>query len=231
MNEHEALKILKEVRKRYRAGYGSSDKRYDMEHDRVRRKIKRTQKAQFRNKLSEFAEVYLEDGEETLIEKINETEKDGLKDYVRYPLAGNAHEMSVEAATTAANREHKAYLLYIGKLHICCAVDYEPNEDSVDAFRHMSLYKRKEAYIIDPWMNISCRFSEYSSAIEPRLFRWQARGKLIRRNSEWIRPMAGTFFGLFRGAQLRFKEVPPQRDPSRWLTTKYARNIRSPDSV
>lgn len=183
-------------------------------------------KALRRNNNRTFAEVFFRDGEEGLIEKMDQAWAAGQGQSLRAPLAGNAREMSYAAAMEVYNRgQHKACLLHIGDVHTCCAVDYDPDESSPKCFLDFKInlgepygpFDRAGAWIIDPWMNLACRFVDYHWHVSDKLQRWGELGKQIQDSqSKWLGAYSG-FYTLLREQTLCFELV------RQGLTTKSAR--------
>lgn len=225
MNEQEAREILTAVRVHYRAGYGSSDKQYDTGGFlyRLMNPIL-TKRRQLRNEYKEFAQEYMAHGSDALIEKMDQTWAAGQWQYLRAARAGNALEMAWDVAIAVANSEHKALLLYIGDVHTCCAVDYERDKSSPASLISMDRCDRAEgAWIIDPWLNIACRFLDYHRQAYDKLTRWREMRKQVLYESQWRQP-DDRFRRHLELSPLRFEEVHPIG-----RTTKSARNTHSLD--
>lgn len=222
MDLYDAKTILLNVRTHYRAGFGSSDKKYDM----ARVQKDRMEAAESRNRDILFAEKYLREGGDAL-KLMMEQEKVTR----RLPVAGNALEMSLDAANRLANSEHKVHILYIGNVHTCCAVDYDPEKGIPHVVEELGKYSGVGACIIDPWLNIACGFRAYDELSRDKLGLWRAKAKLILHYSEWIGPEDPVFVERFDAALLYFEEYLPQAQGiiPRGRRTKSAGNKHDPD--
>lgn len=91
-----------------------------------------------------------------------------------------------------------------------CLQDIVPNE-----------YNRS-AWVIDPWMNISCRYTDYKSQVLMKFMKWSAIGKHVTRFR--IDPALPNWISLFFTGQLQIG-LPrePELRAERFLTTKRAR--------
>lgn len=210
MNKEEAENILNDVRRIYRKGYGSSDKRYNTDSPLLH--PDKIPKMRVRNLNRLFAKIYIIHGTGKLLEIMKQSKEYDPPQVQREPFAGDAPQMSFYAAKEAANRKHKAYCLHIVGVHTCCVVDYELDESSnppnVFKMEQSAIENgQKGAWIIDPWMNIACPFGEYKRQVRIRLTRWGVRRKEIQHNSEWLYP--NSFFPLLDVAPLNFEEVFP----------------------
>lgn len=66
--------------------------------------------------------------------------------------------------------------------HDICIADYYPRDDSPKCVREMPLDRNcMGAWVIDPWMNISCSFEAYPDRAFDKLLKWHAEGKHILR--------------------------------------------------
>jgi hypothetical protein len=54
--------------------------------------------------------------------------------------------------------------------HVFCVVDYPVEADVPSHVQHMPNYKHEGAWVINPWMNISCPFYKYPAMAKNKLF-------------------------------------------------------------
>lgn len=158
-----AADILREIRCQYRFGYKSSDKIYVL-NDLQKKDEFLVAKATKRNKHRLVSEFLLSKKHDDVCH-----------------LLGNALEMSIQTAQLV--KKHKK-AVHIGKIcapgnHTFCIVGYPPGVPSPESIRFM--YKRcyKDAWVIDPWMNVSCPFTEYPLRAANKFANWSIQGKHI----------------------------------------------------
>lgn len=228
MYDFQAERILKDTRAHFRAGFGASNKQYDTsQFEWFERFPEKLEKMRLRNFYRPFAYVYMEHKEDALMKVMNLATKNDSSLKLPKPFAANAPQMSRYAAKAAANSGHKAYVLHMGKIHACCAVDCELNENGrppnlQEMDGHDDALLSDYSWIIDPWMNIVCLFRCYPLQASSKMRKWDRNAKQVQHESKWLNPRY--FFPLMEVAPLEFEEVFPSG-----LTTKSARNIHNAD--
>lgn len=106
----------------------------------------------------------------------------------------DSYELAVKAAELVVHR-YKEVASY-GRVeglakHAFCIAGYSPEFTSLNCVEAMAWKGDERAWIIDPWMNIACKFREYPAVVKTKLSKWNAQGKHIRRNhalyAPWVR--------------------------------------------
>ena len=99
-----------------------------------------------------------------------------------------SRRLAVAAIDMAYALEHDSCFGFVeGVRHWFCIVDYRPNQrdgypvqDGVDRVQDMPFNEGWEgAWIIDPWMNISCRYADYPVRVRAKFHKWALDGKYI----------------------------------------------------
>jgi hypothetical protein len=199
--------VLDEVRKLYKYGYKSSDKLY-MLSDRQKRRRKLLEKASRREATAFVANQLITAGVSGL----------------RSGMAGNASEMSIQAARLVSKRGSTAQL---GRVrwpgdHTFCVADYRPvaehmsHNDTPKRLADMCFESWEGAWVIDAWMNVSCRFQDYPARAATKLAIWSNQGKRIFFEDRPYDPIEPAYLGKFNNGPLSFEEVPqePTQDSS-----------------
>lgn len=158
-----AAAILREVRYQYKFGYKSSDKIYILNELQKMDKFL-VAKANKRNKHRVISEYLLANARTDVCH-----------------LLGNALEMSVQVGQLVVKHRKSAH---IGKIcfpgnHAFCIVGYPSGVLSPASVRDMFAKSYKDAWVIDPWMNIACSFIEYPAHAANKLANWSSQGKHI----------------------------------------------------
>lgn len=63
--------------------------------------------------------------------------------------------------------------------HAFCVAGYQPTARPVKNIASMAFHDSTDAWIIDPWMNISCHFSEYPNMLKIKVVKWDMQQKRI----------------------------------------------------
>jgi hypothetical protein len=63
----------------------------------------------------------------------------------------------------------------------------------------------QDSWIMDPWANVCCHSSLYSSEFRKKMVAWNAYGKVVRRDGEWWFP-AGTFTDITLNAAVTLSD-------------------------
>jgi hypothetical protein len=96
--------------------------------------------------------------------------------------ASDPVRLAILAADEVQGRGSKACLGRIDAksvYHAFCVADYQPDDESPKRLGAMTFKDDTEAWVIDPWMNISCSFSDYPSKVKEKAVKWEMRGKRI----------------------------------------------------
>jgi hypothetical protein len=180
MEEYDGLQILGKVRARYKYGNKSPDKFY----------VPVVAKAYDRSIKAELAKELIQGGERKI---------------VGY-AAGTSLDMALSAAEEVTAAGSVAYIAVVhGKTnHFFCVADYPQGTATPAHVKDMSDWSCPAAgiadpWIIDPWMNISCRFQNYPGAVASKLAKWSNEGKRIQdeRELKLHDPMSKMFLKLF----------------------------------
>lgn len=115
--------------------------------------------------------------------------------------------------------------------HHFAVVDYWPDAASPKCVQDIALDPRcRSAWVIDPWMNIVCRFDEYPQSAKIKLRKWHDKGKHILRREypESVEPYDPTddkFHSRFFLGDLKFFDLrEPTLSPDRFEKAKSARS-------
>lgn len=157
----EGDRILLEVRNYYRRGYKTADKIY------VGRGAVAHAKRQLRATNQGLAHRLISDG---LV-------------VGRNCLVADAYDMATLAAEMVGTSGSTAHIGIVsppnGRRHAFCVAGYAPNARSPMCVREMSKEVCQSAWVIDPWMNVSCSFQNYPTQAEMKFTRWSQQGKHI----------------------------------------------------
>lgn len=95
--------------------------------------------------------------------------------------AGNCEEMAKMAAKEVIRIKSTALLCAVDSPgdHCFCVADYLPHSGSPKHVKDMFMDDSEGAWVIDPWMNISCRFKDYPGMAASKLAEWSDQGKHI----------------------------------------------------
>ncbi|MGV3344525.1 hypothetical protein ACGVWS_01830 [Enterobacteriaceae bacterium LUAb1] len=114
----------------------------------------------------------------------------GSAECVRYPLeagqrSGNAAEYAVTARNYALQLypQCPAWLFQIKHpvmgQHVFCALGMEAHPPTLRKLHVMKSRNDYQSFICDPWMNISCPYSQYPQKFHEKAIKWLMDGKLI----------------------------------------------------
>jgi hypothetical protein len=130
----------------------------------------------------------------------------------RQHLAADAYDMATLAAEMIAASGSTAHLGIVfpkvGRRHAFCVAGYEPHARSDLHIRDMSEEGWcANAWVIDPWMNVSCPFQDYPAQAKMKFRQWSRQSKYIithpRRAPE--DPSSDEFgVSFFESSQLKF---------------------------
>lgn len=117
--------------------------------------------------------------------------------------------------------------------HCFCVVGYYPHADSPKCVQDIPLDHRcSAAWVIDPWLNITCRLDTYPQQVKKKLRKWTTQGKYILRKEEGLPeeslvvhdPYDGPFRSRFFTSPLQFCfPVEPALPQRRFKTMKATR--------
>lgn len=96
--------------------------------------------------------------------------------------------------------------------HCFCVVNYKPHDGSPLHVQNMAFDEKAEgALVIDPWLNVSCKFAKYRKEATDKFIRWSDRGKRINRFTPH-NPISVSWSGAFFLGTLKFFDVyqPPE---------------------
>lgn len=189
MDQADGDAILREVRGYYKFGYKSSDKIYVL-NDVQKANKNLLEKAHRREMDRNRSEYFMRHGDSDM-------------------TFGNAPDMARRAAEAVTKRGGVAHL---GKVcspgsHTFCVSDYPAGVMTPGCVADMCEYDHVRAWIIDPWMNVSCRFSEYPARAATKLAIWSSQGKhiIFRRDKKAYDPLDRAYtFCLFKLSALAF---------------------------
>lgn len=194
MTQDEAEQILEETRGYYKQGFKSSNKMYVLNNQQQQNAALVT-KATKRNVFRALASQVIRASRSDTITS------DGT--------AGNCGEMSETAAEKARALGGTALIgsiSYPGD-HAFCAVDYAPHGGS--PLHVQDMYKDDRAansWVIDPWMNIACRFRDYPAYAAMKLTNWSSQGKQILYHRGASDPLDNQYIdGFFKNGPLTFQ--------------------------
>jgi hypothetical protein len=130
--------------------------------------------------------------------------------------------MAMRAAALSIQAGHHAL---IGSVqapgdHAFCVVDYPSSAGCPQHIQDMNWYLWEDAWVIDPWMNISCAFHEFPSKALVKFQVWSPQGKRILYGDKWepYDPTDEVYSnGFFKNGPLRFDKVnlvPTRHPPS-----------------
>lgn len=134
---------------------------------------------------------------------------------------------SIDLARLAGERvqsdEHSYCLASIDGLanHHFCVAGYHPHDGSPKSVQDMS-NEDTEALIIDPWMNVCCKFSDYPVQAKLKLMKWSFKGKRIRRRGTVFNPIDWEFVLPFFTGPLTFEIHEVRLEGNRLRLTKPA---------
>lgn len=198
MIEETATKILQGVREYYSRGFKSSNKIYVLNEEQSL-DADMVAKAQWRNENRLIALSIISDLRKK--RKISGS-------------VANCHEMAMSAAGVVIRAGSTAHLGVIEAPgdHSFCVADYCPESNGPKHVQDMFRYDDPEARIIDPWMNITCRFSEYPALATARFRHWSSQGKHIiysvDEESRPYNPTSRTYSdGFFKSGPLKFVKI------------------------
>lgn len=158
-------KILFDVYEYYKGGYKSSNKIYRKPQGR------RLHSDEYLNKLR----VRGENQQKALDAMLSNTNE------YQGSAAGNAFEMARLAALLVVEEGSKAVIGRVkGKAkHAFCVADYRPHDNSPKHVQDIFLENCGAAWVIDPWMNLSCPLGEYPARAAAKLVKWSDNWKQI----------------------------------------------------
>lgn len=168
MEINHAYDILRRVRYR---------KPFDVEYRLNRhqqRNITLARKARLRDELNARGRLafrrYLE---------VLSSDPDGLRQ--QFVLSVDRLQMAAKAARYARANGSSAHIGRVGDRmsHAFCVADYEPSTDSPSCIEKMAGEDRLGALVIDPWMNIVCKFGDYPATVKEKILRWELSGKCV----------------------------------------------------
>lgn len=102
--------------------------------------------------------------------------------------AGNCGEMALLSGDIIEKSGGKAQQWYVaGGDHVFTVVGgpASAGKATVD----FSQAEWKDAWIVDPWADISCKASEYTELVKNKMAEWDAKGLQIYTRGEWRKPM------------------------------------------
>jgi hypothetical protein len=168
MNKEHAYDILRRVRYR---------KPFDVEY-RLNRNQQRSLTLALKAKLRDEKNAYQRRAFRQYLEVLS-SDPEGLRQ--QYVLTVDRLQMAAKAARYARANGSSAHIGRVGDRmgHAFCVADYEPNTDSPSCIEKMACEDRLGALVIDPWMNIVCKFSEYPATIKEKTLRWELSGKYV----------------------------------------------------
>lgn len=173
MEEHDANQILKRTRSFYHSGKKTYNKIYILdEHQK--------------------ADGYLVEKASRRLSAAIESEK-LVKATRNNPVAsyntpaGNCYPMAMRAAASVIESGGGAHigLVQAPGDHAFCIADFPPAAPCPGHVDEMCWYDFKSTWIIDPWMNICCRFAEYPAEVSAKLAVWSVQGKRVRFGPNW----------------------------------------------
>lgn len=180
MEENTGLQILEKTRARYKYGNKSPNKFY----------ASGTAKAYNRNLKAELAKELIQNGDRKI---------------VGY-AAGTSLDMALSAAEEVIAVGSVAYIAVIQAMtnHFFCVADYPQGTATPSHVQNMYDWCCPDAgmadpWIIDPWMNVSCRFQNYPMAVTSKLAKWSHEGKRIQEDRRLTLhdPLSKVFLKLF----------------------------------
>lgn len=121
----------------------------------------------------------------------------------------DSYEFAVKAGQFVVN-EFKEMVHY-GRVeglakHAFCVAGYIPQITSLDCLEDMAFMGASRAWVIDPWMNIACKFREYPKKVKIKLGKWNTEGKHIRREGALYYPLGTFFHQLLTKGRVRFQQ-------------------------
>jgi hypothetical protein len=185
MNQPEGDKILQAVRQSYATGHKSSNKLYNISK-------------------SDQTKLYTRDENRTIADILIKAMRAGT--IPKDTKAGNCEEMAREAQRLTTQAGHTALIGNVTKPgdHAFCVVDYTPGNNPAHV-NDMINTNAPNAWIIDPWMNISCKFTDYPAMAEQKLAKWANDGKDIIFFDKQTNPQSANYLnGFFTTGPLSF---------------------------
>ncbi|WP_168233086.1 hypothetical protein [Pseudomonas veronii] len=129
---------------------------------------------------------YREDVANTIISWMRDNHRPAVESSLKFG-AGNCHEMAESAAQIIKKSGGTAQAWYVeGGDHVFTVVGGPPSAGkSTVNFSHAEW---KDAWIVDPWADISCKASEYTERLRKKMSEWHANGLKIYTNKGWRNP-------------------------------------------
>ncbi|SEU13194.1 hypothetical protein SAMN03159512_05312 [Pseudomonas sp. NFR09] len=102
--------------------------------------------------------------------------------------AGNCGEMALLSENIIEKSGGKAQTWYVeGGDHVFTVVGGPASGGK--ATIDFSQSEWKDAWIVDPWAEISCRASEYTESVKKKMAEWDAKGLKIHTRGQWRKPV------------------------------------------
>lgn len=198
MDQFTGDRILRVVREHYSSGFKSSNKIYVLDGSQKKDE-----------KLAGQAHRRREKAEKSL-EDIRKVRSSLVRSYEA--TSGNCPHMALRSAGEVINAGSSTHIGWISAPgdHAFCVADYTPHVGSPKRVEDMFKDDCAGAWVIDPWLNISCPFKEYPARAKSQFELWSGRGKRILHGERWapFDPVSPAYSdGFFLTGPLRFDRV------------------------